>query len=176
VGLKFELVLAGLIVVTSVLMMSVKLGEPVSQTNGDGKELEFYDTAFREVNATGFVSASYGGYGERVKGVLHVETFRYSDNDVRMLSAREAFIAKDKYRLVGDVKFDGTNGFGFRSEYIIYDRARRSVESVSPFYAYMPPNSVQGERMRYEIDTKTLHATKVKAMIVIETLKDDYGT
>jgi hypothetical protein len=172
-GVKFELFLVVLIVATSVYMMSIKLRDHNRKYADSGKEVEFYDTTFTEVNTSGFVSTSYGIHGERINGVLHIESFRYRNNEVRLLVADQAYDDGKKIRLEGNVRAKRYDGFRYKTELAGYDRKTDIMEAYAPFVAYKPPNTLYGETMRYDVKRKELYATNVRAVIKTKKTTDE---
>jgi hypothetical protein len=167
-GLKFELLLVLLIVMTSVYMMSVKLRDHNKRYQNSGKELEFYDTTFTEVNTSGLVSVSYGVKGERIAGVLYIDDFRYKSVDIKFLRADKAKKAGDVIYLDGNVRLKRYDGFRYRTEHARYDKKLEVMDALSPFIAYKAPNTLMGKTMRYDAKHKILYATDVRMIIVTD--------
>jgi hypothetical protein len=167
-GLKFELILVSLIVITSVYMMSVKLRDHNKRYHDSGKELEFYDTTFTEVNTTGLMSVSYGVKGERINGVMYVDDFRYKSVDVKFLRANKAKDTGEVMYLDGNVRLKRYDGFRYQTEHAKYDKKHEVMEALSPFIAYKAPNTLMGKTMRYDVKRKVLYATDVRMIIVTD--------
>jgi len=172
-GLKLELILVSLIIITSVYMMSVKLRDHNRRYKDNGKELEFYDTTFTEVNTTGVMNVSYGVKGERIKGVLYIDRFFYTDNDIAFLKAAKAKDDGKTIYLEGKVRAKRYDGFKYQTEQAKYDKKAEIMEATAPFVAYKPPNTLTGNSMRYDVKHKELYATHVHAYIVTKDNKTD---
>jgi len=166
-GLKFELMLVGLILIVSVYTMSIKLRDHNERYRDNGKELEFYDTTFTEVNQSRPVDESYGIKGERIRGVLFVEKFWYKDDQIALLRADRAKDNGKVIELTGAVRLKRFDGFRFETERAVYRKSTDVLQSDTPFVAYKSQHRLRGDWMRYEGKRAFLEARHVHATIVL---------
>ncbi len=164
-GLKLELFLAIVIVVTTVVTMSSKLSESTDAKRTLHKEIEFGNTMFTEVTTEVMESVAFGTHGVRIGGVLSVDNFVYHSQTVELLRAKQGRYTPKRIYLDGNVSFDQKGGFSYRTQHAYYDRHTEILYATSPFVATKGENVIHGERMAYRTQSKEVFATKVNAVI-----------
>jgi len=168
-GLKLELLLVALIIVTSIVTMSTKLTDQNRKDNVMTKELEFTNTTFTEVTTEKREGVGFGTHGVREGGVLTIDNLRYHTDDIKLLLANQGRYIGKKIYLDGNVTVHQKPGYDYYAEHAIYDRGEEILYVTSPFVAYINKNIIHGETLEYHMREKEAYATKIDA--VLETTK-----
>jgi len=163
-GLKFELLLVALIVITSAVTMGLKLKEHNQQRTTLSKELEFTNTTFTEVNTQKRIGVSFATYGVRIDGLLRAKNVRYYNDTIKELLANYGTYKGSMIYLDGNVSLHQNEGFEYYTQHAHYDKAREILYVTSPFTAYRGEDVMHGETMRYNSRTKEAYATVVDAV------------
>jgi lipopolysaccharide assembly outer membrane protein LptD (OstA) len=164
-GLKLEILLVVLILVTSVVTMSTKLTEQNIKAQVVTKELEFTNTTFTEVTIHKREGVGFGTHGVREAGVLTVDNLRYhNDNVKRLLANKGRYIGKKIY-LDGNVTVHHKPGYDYYAEHAIYNKKNEILYVTSPFVAYINKNIIHGDSLEYDMKKKEAYATMIDAVI-----------
>ncbi len=164
-GLKFELLLVVLIVLTSAVTMTTKLHEHNSKTASDSKELEFTDTTFTEVTPQKRVGVSFAAHGVRAGGILKVEHLRYYNDTIKELLADRGTYRENLIYLDGNVSLRQTAGFDYYTQHAYYDKKYEVLYVPSPFTAYRGEDVMHGATLRYNTKSKEAYATMIDAVL-----------
>ncbi len=164
-GLKFELLLVALIVITSAVTMTMKLSEHNQQHPPQTKELEFTDTTFTEVTTQKRIGVSFATHGVRSNGVLKAEKVRYYNDTIKELLADYGTYIGRMIYLDGNVELHQNEGFEYYTEHAHYDKGSEVLYVTSPFTAYRGKDVMHGTTMRYNSRTKEAYATVVDAVL-----------
>jgi len=164
-GLKFELLLAALIIVTSVVTMTVKLREHNKGRSSVEKELEFRDTTFTEVTTQKRIGVSFATHGVRVNGVLRAENVRYYNDTIKELIADYGTYKGAMIFLDGNVSLHQNEGFEYYTQHAHYDKNNEILYVTSPFTALRGEDVMHGATLRYNTGTKVAYATAVDAVL-----------
>ncbi|ADV46201.1 hypothetical protein [Nitratifractor salsuginis] len=127
------------------------------------KSAELYDAKNLEVNASGVMNTYSARHAYLIGQTWHMEDFRTRNPDIRLLSARKALRTKRLTRLDGNVTLIRTDGSVYRAQTVIYDRVRKTLNSVGPFDARRGKDYLKGVDFYYEIVPKITRAETVFA-------------
>ena len=163
-GLKFELLLVALIVITSAVTMTVKLREHNQKGSTQSRELEFVDTTFTEVTTQKRIGVSFATHGVRENGVLKAENVRYYNDTIKELLADHGTYKGMVIYLDGNVSLHQNDGFDYYTQHAYYEKKREVLYVTSPFTAYRGEDVMHGATMRYNSRTKEVYATVVNAL------------
>ncbi len=164
-GLKFELLLAALIVITSAVTMTMKLSEHNLKVPSGNKELEFTDTTFTEVTTQKRIGVSFATHGVRSSGVLRAENVRYYNDTIRELIADHGTYKGMLIYLDGNVQLHQNEGFDYYTEHAHYNKRSEILYVTSPFRAHRGEDVMHGATLRYNSRTKEAYATVVDAVL-----------
>ncbi len=164
-GLKLELLLAVLIVLTSVVTMSVKLREPKTVEKSVQKEIEFTNTMFSEVTTKGVESIAFATYGVRINAEMFADNLVYHSKTIELLRARKGRYTSERIYLDGNVSLEQKEGFNYRTQHAYYDKPTAILYATSPFVATKGKSVIRGKRMAYRTRSKEIFATKVNAVV-----------
>ncbi len=172
-GLKFDIAIVVMIVLTSLITMSVDLHDQNKKNKTISKEMIFYETTFTEVTSKGFVDRMITKKGWREGGKLVLTSLDYRNDTVKRLMADKGMTIGDMFYLDGNVSLYRYDGFRYFTEHAVYDKKSGIFEATSPFKAYMNGNMLEGESMRYNTYTKILYAMIVHGEIELKKEKSD---
>lgn len=164
-GVRLELVLLFIMGVILVLTFGIKVTDIDIKKQFSGKEIEFTDTTFIEVDMKAMQSIAHSSYGVRINGVLMLDELNYHSNNLELLRAKKGTYSDDKIFLDGDVFIRQKEGFEYRAQHAVYDKATEILDVISPFFAKMNENTMQGNSMRYNLRQKEVLATDIAAVI-----------
>ncbi|MCF6207639.1 MAG: hypothetical protein L3J47_12260 [Sulfurovum sp.] len=164
-GLKLELLLVMLIVITSVVTMSTKLTEQNKASEVFTKELEFTNTTFTEVTTQKREGVGFGTHGVREGGVLTIDNLRYHNDDIKLLLANQGRYIGKKIYLDGNVTVHHKPGHDYYTEHAIFDQKEDVLYVTAPFVAYINENVIHGQTLEYHMRQKEAFATMVDAAI-----------
>ena len=163
-GLKFELLLVILIVVTSAVTMTMRLAEHNRKTPVQGRELEFNQTSFTEVTEAKRIGVSFAAHGVRANGILKVESLLYYNDTIEALTADYGTYRDRVIYLDGNVTLHQNEGFDYYTQHAHYDKEREILYVTSPFTANRGEDVMHGATLRYNSRTKEGYATVVNAV------------
>ena len=135
------------------------------------KSAELFDARSREVNATGVKNEFAAAHAVLIRKTWWMEDFRTHNADIRMLRARKAMRNDRLTRLDGNVTLVRTDGAVYRAETVIYDRRKKTLNSIGPFYGKKGENYVRGIDFFYEIVPKRTRAERVFAHYLLKDAK-----
>ena len=164
-GLKLEILLVVLIVVTSVVTMSTKLTEQNVAAQTVTKELEFTNTTFTEVTTRKREGVGFGIHGVREAGVLTIDNLHYHNDNIKLLLADKGRYVGKKIYLDGNVTVHHKPGYDYYTDHAIYDQKKEIFYVTSPFVAYINRNIIHGDALEYDMRKKEAYATKIDAVI-----------
>jgi hypothetical protein len=127
------------------------------------KSAELYDAKNLEVNATQVMNTYSARHAYLIGQTWHMEDFWTHNPDIRLLSARKALRTRRLTRLDGNVTLLRTDGSVYRAQTVIYDRVRKTLNSVGPFDARRGEDYLRGVDFYYEIVPKITQAEEVFA-------------
>jgi len=164
-GLKLEILLVFLTIVTSVVTMSTKLTQQNKRAEVVTKELEFTNTTFTEVTTQKREGVGFGTHGVREAGVLTVDNLRYHNDNIKLLLANEGRYIGKKIYLDGNVTVHHKPGYDYYAEHAMYDQKNEILYVTSPFVAYINKNIIHGDTLEYDMRKKEAYATMIDAVI-----------
>jgi hypothetical protein len=164
-GLKLEILLVVLILITSVVTMSTKLTEQNIRAQVVTKELEFTNTTFTEVTTQKREGVGFGTHGVREAGVLTIDNLRYHNDNIKLLLANQGRYIGKKVYLDGNVTVHHKPGYDYYAEHAMYDQKREILYVTSPFVAYINKNIIHGDTLEYDMRKKEAYATMIDAVI-----------
>ena len=172
-GLKFELLLVALVVLTSAVTMTTKLREHNSAGMVGEKELEFTETTFTEVSAQKRIGVSFAVQGVQYAGVLKAENVRYYNDTIEELTAKRGTYKGAFIYLDGDVLLYQKEGFSYFTQHAYYNKQTQMLYTT-PFVARRGADVMHGKTLRYNTLTKEAYATAVNAeLYTIQSDKSD---
>lgn len=160
-----ELVLLFIMGAILVLTFGIKVTDIDIKKQLSGKEIEFTDTTFIEVDMKTVQSIAHSSYGVRADGVLMLDELNYHSSNLELLRAKKGTYRDDKIFLDGDVFVRQKEGFEYRAQHAVYDKAVEILDVTSPFFAKMNENTMQGNSMRYNLRQKEVLARDIAAVI-----------
>lgn len=164
-GLKLEFLLILLVTVILSVALTVRIQNAKSVQKVNSKELEFHDTTFTEVDTNKTIGVAYGTYGVRDHGVLTVENFRYTNDDIESLRSKVAIFKEEKIYMDHDVIMHQEEGSDYYTEHAIYDKKTEILDVTAPFKAVQGKNIMLGDTMRYWTKEKKVFSTNADAVI-----------
>ena len=164
-GVKFELLLALLIVAIVTVMLNIELKPPKQAKAKSMKELEFYQTRFTEVTTQKVVGVAFSEHGVRQNGVLHVEGLFYRNDNIKVLKAMVGIDYRSRIVLEGNVTLEERNGYTFQGERAVYEKKSGMFHIASPFLMQKGTDRFSGKSLTYDTVGKVLHAKEVHALL-----------
>ena len=164
-GLKLEFVLILLVTVILSVALTVRIQNAKNIQKVNTIELEFHDTTFTEVDTNKTIGVAYGTYGVREHGVLTVQNFRYTNDDIKLLRSKEAIFKEDKIYMNHDVVMHQEEGSDYYTEHAIYDKKTEILDVTAPFKALQGKNIMLGDTMRYWAKEKKVFSTNADAVV-----------
>lgn len=163
--MKLELIilLATLFIVAGAY--TIKISDKAVMDVSAKKELEFNDTIFTEVNASGFLGRATTQKGVRVNGVLMLDKLRYHTNHIRLLRSDTARLENEVLYLDGNIFMDQKKGFFYEAEHAKYHKRHKILTITSPFTATLNKNVIKGQSLEYDTVKKEAFATKVNGVV-----------
>jgi len=135
------------------------------------KSAELFEARSREVNATGVNNEFAAAHAMLIGKTWYMEDFRTRNADIRLLQARKAMRNDRLTRLDGNVSLLRTDGALYRAETVIYDRVKKTLNSLGPFDGRKGENYVRGIDFFYEIVPKRTRAERVFAHYLLQDVK-----
>jgi len=135
------------------------------------KSAELFDARSREVNATGVNNEFAAAHAVLIAKTWRMEDFQTHNADIRLLRARQAMRNDRLTRLDGNVTLVRTDGAVYRAETVIYDRKKKTLNSIGPFDGRKGENYVRGVDFFYEIVPKRTRAEQVFAHYLLKDAK-----
>jgi len=162
---KLEMIIVFVTLVIIAGAYTVKIDDKREETPTVNKELEFNDTVFTEVNASGFLGRATTQKGIRVNGVLMLDKVRYHTNNIRLLRADTAKLDNEILYLDGHIFMDQKEGFFYEAEHANYHKRHKILTITSPFTATLNKNVIKGQSLEYDTVKKEAYATKVNGVV-----------
>ncbi|WP_292658330.1 hypothetical protein [Nitratifractor sp.] len=135
------------------------------------KTAELFEARSREVNATGVKNEFAAVHATLIGKTWWMENFQTHNADIRLLCSRKAMRNDRLTRLDGNVTLIRTDGAVFRAETVIYDRQKKTLNSIGPFFGQKGANYVKGIDFFYEIVPKRTRAERVFAHYLLKDVK-----
>ncbi len=164
-GLKLEFILIFLVAVILSVALTVRIQNAKNVQKISTKELEFHDTTFTEVDTNKTIGVAYGTYGVRDRGVLTVQNFRYSNDDIKLLRSKTAIFKEEKIYMDHNVIMNQEEGSDYYTEHAVYDKKTEILDVTAPFKAVQGKNIMLGDTMRYWAKEKKVFSTNANAVI-----------
>ena len=164
-GIRLELVLILVLMVTVGVTTMVKLTNTSYKNLASTKELEFSDTTFIEVDREKMQARSFSTYGVRNAGILRLENLTYHTNNIELLLANKGTYKADILYLDGNVSLQEKEGFFYTTEHAKYNQKTEILNITSAFTAKMNENIIKGKTLHYNAVKKEVNATRIDATI-----------
>ncbi|MDQ1325652.1 MAG: hypothetical protein QG564_776 [Campylobacterota bacterium] len=148
-----------------VLTFGIKVTDIDIKKQLSGKEIEFTDITLIEVDMESMQSIAHSRYGVGINGVLMLDELNYHSGNLELLRAKKGIYHDDKIFLDGDVFVRQKEGFEYRTQYAVYDKATEILDVTSPFIAKMNQNTIQGDSMRYNLRQKEVSGKGIAAVV-----------
>ena len=174
-GLKLEYIIIAIIVSIIGVVGTLEVRNVKQSKEVAGKELEFTNTTFVEVDTNKTQGTAFGTYGLRIGGVLYVDNLRYHTDSIKLLRARKGRYEGDKVYLDGNVSLNQKIGFDYFAEHAIYDKKREILHIPSKFRAYMNENIFYGKMLVYDVQKKVSLSEDADALLYTAE-KQENGT
>jgi len=164
-GIRLELVLILVLIMTVGVTTMVKLTNTTQDNLTSTKELEFSNTTFIEVDREKTQARSFSTYGVRDAGVLRLEHLTYHTNNIDLLLANRGMYKANTLYLDGNVSLEEKDGFLYTTEHAKYNQKTEMLDITSAFTAKMHENIIKGKTLHYNALKKEVNATKIDAII-----------
>ena len=164
-GLRLEIVLFVMIVMTVWVTTMVKITNETNEDKQMLKELEFVNTTFTEVDMKTLKARLFSTKGIRDTGVLTLEKLNYHSNSINQLVANKGTYKGDVLFLDGDVKLKEKEGFVYMTQHANYNQKSQILNITSSFVANRDKNIFHGDTLQYHAIDKKVNATKVDAIV-----------
>jgi len=171
-GVRIEWIL--IVMVVSIVLFSYNINiknNTISNTILQ-KDLEFFDTTFREVNTTSTIYKLYTRYGVLQNKQLNIKHILYSDTNINYISAKNAVIYDNIVYLENDVKIYQKDGYKYFANEVIYNKKTKVLNIPTQFKAIMSQNEIIGINLQYDSNQKTLLASQLKAKLELQKSKE----
>jgi len=164
-GIRLEWFVILLIVITIGSATVVKLTNTQESTKSKSKELEFYKTAFTEVDTNKMQSQSFVNVGTRIEGVLTLKDLMYRTENISYLVADKATYKNNMLLLEDNVRLEEKLGYTYTTEHARYNQKSEILTINASFIAKKGKNIFRGTSLCYDSIKKEMNATQVDAMI-----------
>jgi len=165
-ALKIEWVLISIIIGFLGFAYDFKVHTKTSQEhNGISKNLEFYDISFSKVDTDTILSVVDITYGVLYNSVLNAYNIRYHDKHIDKIFAQKAIFVENYLYLEDNVSVYKTDNFSCVTQSAIYDKNLSIISTSSWFEAKLDNSTFKGKHLIYNIDTKVLKASNIKALL-----------
>lgn len=153
-GIKLEYILISIIVVIVGFVASLEIANVKHEKEPAGKELEFTNTTFVEVDTNKTQGTAFGTYGVRIGGVLTIDNLRYHTDSIKLLRALKGTYKGDEVYLDGNISVNQKKGFDYYAEHGVYNKKTEILHITSKYRAYMNENVIYGDTLIYDMRKK----------------------
>ncbi len=171
-AIRLEWLVLLLILFTVGTTMTVQLGNRGTKTTLEGKELEFINTTFIEVDTIDRLSKSFVQKGILHKGILYLEHLKYQSKNISSLIADNAQYRKSLLVLKGNIAINDSQGYTYRTQSARYYQNSGILKVNTRFKATLGKNIIYGASLDYNSVTKEMNATHLDAVIYTSKSKE----
>jgi hypothetical protein len=163
--LRLELVLTVATAGIVLGVMMLKVSSTSDSATVSTKELQFTDTTLTEVDTDTMQGRSYSTYGVRDKGILTLDNLVYRTDTIEFLLAKKGRLEGDMLYLDGDVVLQEKDGYKYETQHASYHQKTEILNIISPFTAQRAKNSMQGDKLQYDMRKKEAFGTKIDSVV-----------
>jgi len=164
-GLRIEFILSAAIVAIVGISIVLKLNSTTEKAQSSTKELEFTDTVFTEVDTLRLQGRAHGSYGVRDSGILTINSFSYTSDDVKSLTADKARYMTETIYLEGSVVLKQEEGYEYKTEEAEYNKKSALLNITAAFIATKEKNILRGDTLWYDTRKKEANGTMIRAVL-----------
>ena len=164
-AIRLEYIIIAAVMVISIGAYTIKLSDKNTVQYSDGKELAFSNSIFTEVTEKNFVDSATAKKGQRINGILFLESVNYYTKNIENLYANSAKLEAERIYLDGNITLNQKKGFFYKAEHAYYDKKHKILTITSPFTAILNKNIIKGQSLEYDTVKKEAFATKINAVI-----------
>lgn len=164
-GIRLETILPLFIVVivAGTYWIRLETGKlPLSQS---GKELEFKEMRFIEVDTNRTLGIAYSEAGDYTNRIWTLHHLTYHTPAINYLQADKGTYRDNFIYMDGNIKMEQPNGYLYSAEHANYNKLSEELEITSPFTATLGENIFKGDWMLYKAPVKEGLAKEVNAVV-----------
>jgi len=162
---KIELLSIAMIIVMLGVSYLVKVKNEKAREKRTTKKIEVFDSITIEVNATDVTSILHSDYIVRESDELRMTNITYQGNSAKELKSKYGHTIGDKFYLDVNVTLLQDNGYRYKAQHAIYDKAIDFFYITSPYTAYMNKNIINGTNLKYDIINKIAKSENIDAIL-----------
>ncbi len=154
-----------MIVIMLCVSYIVKVKNDKAREKRTTKKIEVFDSVTIEVNATGVDSVLHSDYIVKELDELKLTNITYQGNSAKELKSKYGHTIGDKFYLDVNVTLLQDNGYRYKAQHAMYDKAIALFYITSPYTAYINKNIINGTDLVYDIDNKIAVSENIDAIL-----------
>ena len=162
---KIEFLSISMILVMLGVSYLVKVKNEKAKESRTTKKIEIFDSVTIEVNSTNITSVLYSDHILREGDKLKMTNITYQGNSAKELKSKYGHTIGDKFYLDINVTLLQDNGYRYKAQHAIYDKAIGFFYIPTAYTAYIDKNIIHGTDLKYDIDNKIAVSEKIDATL-----------
>ncbi|SFV63960.1 hypothetical protein MNB_SV-6-244 [hydrothermal vent metagenome] len=163
--LKIELLSIVMIIVMLAVSYLVKVKNEKAKESRTNKKIEVFDSVTIEINATSVKSILHSDYAVRESNEVKLTNITYQGNGAKELKSKYGHTVGDKFYLDVNVTLLQDNGYRYKAQHAMYDKAIEFFYITSPYTAYIDKNIINGTDLKYDIINKIVRSKNIDAIL-----------